>query len=341
MKIVVGVVAVAVLAGLVLYPRFMPAAQPQKAEGPRTVRWLLTHKPTDLFARATKVFSDELSKNTNGRFALKVVTPEEVGLTVPGDVEADKVFELLNSNATELASAYTVALGQKDAAFWGLNLPFLFKSYDSAPALLDGQTGLGILGGLKEGKALAFTMSGGYRVIASKTKITSSADLKGLHIATSGGPVASATLSALGAVPVAVDLEAGTSAIDPKTIDAVETTYSRLSLVLGANTPYKNFIFESNHSMFLTAIIASNSFYNSLTPEDQAAFQKAALAAAAVEREDSIALGAQTKADLEKSGTVVTAPSAKDQDTMHKAAQTVYAKFQETIGADLIKALTQ
>ncbi len=300
---------------------------------------MLTHKPTDVFVRATGVFSQELAKDTGGALTIKTMTPDQAGVQITHDVPTDKVFQMLNDGSTELASAYTVSLGQNDPAFLGLTLPFLFSSYDTAPALLDGPVGLGILSGLKDAKALAFTMSGGYRIIASKKKIGSLADLKGLRIATSGGPVAEATLTAFGAVPVPVDLESGVTTFDAQSVDAVETTYSRLTLVLGNDTPYKQFIFETNHSMFLTAILASNSFYNSLSPDKQAALQKAALAAAAVERQDSIALGDKTKAQLISGGTVVVTPSAQDTATMQAEAQSVYTKFQSTIGADLIKSL--
>ena len=152
------------------------------------------------------------------------------------------------------------------------------------------------------------------------------------RIATSAGPVAEATIRALGATPVPTDLESGSPSIDTKTIDAVETTYSRLSAVLGTNSAYTKHIAETYHSLFLTVILASDSFYGSLSDEDQAALRDAAAAAAKVEREDSIALGEQTKRVLVSEGTSVATLSPSERTNMQKATQSIYAQFEADNG---------
>jgi TRAP-type C4-dicarboxylate transport system substrate-binding protein len=306
------------------------------------VRWLISHQPVDVFTRATQVFAQELSKDSNGQMTLVVVTPAQLGLSTAGDVPEPTITALLDNGTIDLASPYTVPLGQSDPDFSALNLPFLFGSYAEATSTLDGPIGMQILQGLAskmDAHGLAFTMSGGFRIIASKdTKITSPADLKGKRIATSGGPVAEATLKALGAVPVAFDLESGAPA-DLTDIDGIETTYARLSGILGADTQYTKYIDETDHSLFLTAIVESDSFYDSLPPADQAALQKAALAAAQVEREDSIALNATTKAALTQRGSVITTLTPQERDVFKAQTRSVYAQFQGTFQQGLVSTL--
>jgi TRAP-type C4-dicarboxylate transport system substrate-binding protein len=303
------------------------------------VRWLISHQPTDVFKNATRVFAQELAKDSNGTMSLQVVTPEDVGV-MHGDIPNSQVFQLLDSGNVQLATAYTVALGQQDPAIWSLNLPFAFDSYDQLPAFLDGPTGMQLLGTLASttgARGLAFTMSGGFRIIASKDKsITSPADLKGLRIATSGGPVAEATLKALGAIPVPLDLESGNANIDPNTIDGVETTYTRLSEVLGSNNEYTKYISETDHSVFLTAILANDSFFDSLSPKDQQALEKAALAAAQAERQDSITLGSTTRTQLQTEGSVITTLAPAEQSAFKTAVQPVYAQFAPMFGQQLM-----
>ncbi len=341
-KVSIAYVAIAVIIGVGVFFAFSHSHTAQAESTPIKVRWLLSHQPTSVFAHATEVFGQELSKDTKGRLALEVVTPQDIGV-VKGDVSNSEIFKQLDSGNVQIASAYTVALGHSDPHMWALSLPYLFSSYEAIGPQLDGSTGQYILNSLASSAsahALAFTMSGGYRIIATKTKtISSVSDMKGLHIATSGGPVAEATLKALGAIPVSVDLESASQSFDPNTIDGVETTYSRLSEVLGNKSAYTAHINETDHSMFLTAIIAGNNFYDSLSPQDQQALKTAALAAAQVERQDSIALGEQVRTQLVAEGSQITPLSPGAKAAFKEATAGVASQFSSVVGPDIIQAL--
>lgn len=339
-KALIGGVAVVVAAAAVYYFFFYQqsgavlGASTQKAI---PVTWVVSHYPTDVFKRAADTFASELSKQSNGSMALKVVYPQDLGVT-KGDIPHDKVMAMLKDGTANVATDYTVALGTKSPDLWAVNLPFLFSDFSSIGTSLDGAMGTAIMKNLPSTQGvvgLAFTMSGGYRIIASKSfKVTSPADLKGKRIATSGGPVAQETLKALGATPVALDLESGSAKIDPATIDGVETTYSRLGEVIGASD-YTKYVSETNHSVFLTALLADQRFYSSLTPAQQTALMNAAKAAAAVERQDSKALADKVKADLMSKGSTVTMLSPEQTAAFAKATKSVYAKFLTTFTADV------
>lgn len=332
------VFGIGLLVAIGIYSR--PGTDVSAQTEPQHLRWLLSHQPTSVFDRAAVVFAEVLEKESNGSLTVDVVTPEAVGVQ-KGDIPNADVFRYLEDGTVELATTYTVGLGTEVPAFWSLTLPFLFESYAQAGTILDSKVGQLVLdtaSGQTSAHALAFTMSGGFRIVVSKnTKVSSLGELKGKRIATSGGPVAEATLSALGAIPVPTNLENGAPAIDTKTIDGIETTYSRLASVVGSQTEYLKYVNETNHSLFLTTILVSNSFYDSLSAENQAALQKAALAAAAVEREDSVALGEQTKVALQKSGSIIVVPA--DTADFHEAVQSVYEKFTPLFGVELIAAL--
>ncbi|MSU73962.1 TRAP transporter substrate-binding protein [Candidatus Kaiserbacteria bacterium] len=335
-------VCVLILIAIFALPRTPSKASAETNPAPIHVRWLLSHQPVDLFARATQVFADELEKGSNGEMILEVVTPDSIGYK-KGDVPNAEILKQLNSGDVQIASAYTVALGHQDPEMWALTLPHLFKSYDSMMPVLDGAVGRQILDSYSAAStahALAFTMSGGYRIIATKkTSIANLGDMKGLRIATSGGPVAEATLKALGAIPVSLDLENGSQTLDTKSVDGVETTYSRLAEVLGSQTEYIKYINETNHSMFLTAILASDNFYDSLSPQNRKVLENAALAAAQVERQDSIALAKQVKSQLEARGSVVSTLSSQAQNAFKAATQSVYAQLSSLVGADIVKGI--
>jgi TRAP-type C4-dicarboxylate transport system substrate-binding protein len=338
--VLTAIVAIAFAAGIALYA----SASARSPGETRHVRWLLSHQPTDVFARSAEVFRAELAQRTGGRLMLDVVTPEDIGYGTAGDVPNAKVLEELRDGSVELATTYTAALGSSDPALWSINLPFLFSDYAGAAAALDGARGRALLETVASSTdmhALAFTMSGGFRILASKAPLAALSDLKGKRIATSAGPVAEATLRALGAIPVPTDLENAGAVLDPATIDAVETTYSRLSQVAPGKSAYTAHIAETYHSLFLTVILASDSFYGSLSPADRSALQEAALAAARVEREDSIALGEAAKRALASNGTDIVVLSADDREAARQATLPVYDAYAREYGEEAISALLQ
>lgn len=333
LAMLIGLSGVILLGGRTLWAH----AQEQRSVHVQ-VRWLISHQPTEVFAEAIHTFSKELSEKTQGRLSLEVVLPKDVGVT-KGDIPNDIVLNQLSTGAVQLATVYTVALGKDDQALWSLNLPFAFDSYEQVERFLDGAGAQELLRGIgtqTHVEGLAFTMSGGFRIIASKnTAIQKPSDMRGLRVATSGGPVAEATLKALGATPVSLDLESAKADVSAANVDAVETTYSRLSEVLGSETTYTKFINETNHSVFLTAIVASPAFMESLSPEDQSALRSAALDAARVERGESIALGARTRDALAASGSTITVPESSQRAFFRTITQSVYTQFEPLFGKNL------
>lgn len=307
----------------------------------REVRWLLSHQPTDVFARAAEVFRSVLEQETDGALTLRIITPEEIGVP-KGDVPNADVMRFLSEGEADLATAYTVGLGFKSPDLWALNLPFLFANHAAVAEALEGDFGEVLADNLRDTQGvvgLAFTMSGGFRIIASKnTKIESSADFAGKRIVTSGGPVAEETLRALGAIPVRTDLESGTANIDAQSVDGVEITYSRLKEVIG-KTEYTTYLNETNHSVFLTMILAGNTFFDSLSSAEKEAVKKAARAAAAVEREDSRVLGENVRTSLVVEGSVVTRPSAAAQAEFIAKTKSVYGAFADSFSAPVAAAL--
>lgn len=300
---------------------------------PIEVRWLLAHTPESLYVDAVDVFARTLEEESGGEMKLHVLKPEDVGFPEEGDVPYSKAKELMEKGEIEVSSTYAVANGFDDERFWVLNLPFLFRDYGSSFAVLDGQIGEAILeefSARTELRALAYTLSGGFRILASEDTIQTPDDLKGKRVATSGGPVAEATLESFGAIPVSTNLESGAQ-IDESSIDAVETTYSRISSILGKDSPFLSHIAETNHSLFLTTIVVSDTFFDSLSPQHQAALVKAARAAADVERAASIELTDKTRAELQNDDRVAVFSEA-DTVSLVKKSQGVYAAFEKTFG---------
>ncbi|MFZ2886842.1 MAG: TRAP transporter substrate-binding protein DctP [Minisyncoccia bacterium] len=298
------------------------------------VRWLLAHEPADVYVRSITILANELRRESDGSMVLETVTPSDIGIANPTHTE---ILAALERGDVELSSTYGVANGFDDERFWVWQFPFLFNSYAEVEAAFTSSEGEALLVGLDQQtsiRPLAYTLSGGFRILASSRKINSVDDLHGLRIATVGGPVAEAVWQSVGAVPISLGAE---DSIDTIGVDAVETTYARLASVVAARPEYARHLAETNHSLFLTTIVASDAFYNSLTPDQQQALSRAVRTAAAAERADAIDLNEKTKADLIAGGTIVTEFSVADRVAFVRATESVYDLF-KAIAPDNVRS---
>ena len=173
---------------------------------------------------------------------------------------------------------------------------------------------------------LAYTLSGGFRVIASRATGIGVADLSGMGVTTSGGPIAEGILTAVGALPTS------------ENAGAAETTYTRFAALEGAGN--MRTIIETGHSLFLTAVVADASFYGTLSAEDKAALYLAARAAALVEREDSILLAEEVRTELESKGVTIITPSAEEKQALIEQTAPVYAQFEALFAPGLVQSLS-
>lgn len=292
-----------------------------------TIRWLIAHEPSEVFVRAEQAFATDLASRTNGKFSVEFLVPDDVGFEK--EVPNKAIFEMMERGEIDLVSMNIdsiIASSRTDLEI--LHLPYLFRDYASADNIFDGPVGARLLSILEEiapAHALAFTYSGGMRVVASsKGPLALPEDLKGLRINTWGDHIMRNNLSSLGAVPVQVPIGGGKELIDAGLSDGVELPYSRAEGAFGANITH---ILEMNHVLFLSALLASEKFYATLSEEEQATLVAAAQAAAKIERADSITYGEAVKSDLQERGVVISTLSTAARATFEQWGETVRAGF--------------
>jgi TRAP-type transport system periplasmic protein len=333
--------ALLILCALALAVGFF--AKPLPASSAVQIRWILAHEPTDLFKRATEVFREEVERGSEGALTVKVLTPSDVGKP-QGVLSTDDVFELLEKGEAELASTFLTGIETQVPVIGVLNLPFLFESPRTAETVLEGPVGKELLATIDtstSARALAFTFSGGNRVIATHAReIKTADDLKGMRIVTTGGKVAEETLRRLGAIPLPVTIGQEPVDMDESQIDGIETTYTRLSPILGKGD-FVRHINETNHSLFLTVLLTSKSFFDSLTPAEQELVRSASEKAARIEREDSLALAEKTRAAAQARGIHVVPLSAEVMSDLKKRTAAVYTFFESRFSTSLVERITQ
>ena len=224
-----------------------------------------------------------------------------------------------------------------------LGLPFLWKSYGHALAVLDGPVGKELDQDMEKAgfKTLSWAVSWGYRnVITSKKEVKQAADLKGLKIRTIPTKVFVAAINSMGANATPMNFGEIYTSLQSGVLDGYEHT---------AATTISFKMYEvaccmalTKHLMDPTFLVFSLAEWKKLSPAVQAALQKAANEAAKVVREMAPQREGQALAEVKRLGMKVneidTAPlvraSLKAQDELAQefGAEKLLEQIRKTAG---------
>lgn len=306
------------------------------------IKWVLAHEPIELFIRAAKVFADQVNLYAPDELNIEVMTMSEYSTKYNDGVLVTKheLVDLLDSGKIEMSQTYTITLGKVNKDFFALDLPFLFKDHDHASRVFEGAVGKQLLDSLQESKkikGLAFTYSGGFRIIPGNEPVNKIEDLRGMKVRTSFSPVAIDTFKAVGADVVPMELEELTDNLGNESVTIGESTYPRV-YALGQDK-VSQVINHTEHSLFLTSILVSSDFWATLDADLQKVVANAALVAARHERELSIADIALVQDRATTDGIKVVKMDAVEQARFAEATQGVYAKYQDYFTQGLVHTI--
>lgn len=257
-----------------------------------TITWLIFHEPVKLFLETAEHFKKELARLTNGRIDVDIVTLDEYAQRK--NLSVVDAYSEISKNNIQMSQMYVDNCGYASATdFFCLGLPFLFRDHDHATNVLEGKIGkdlLNYLGKKTEMQGLAFTYSGGYRCVASDTPLNAVEDFKGKKIYARTNPVYKEMFDYLGCEQNRNYEFENIDKADVEKSDAnmCQTTFRRFEVEAGDNHKY---VINTEHSMYLTTIVANHTFLESLSTEDKMLIEEAALLAARTERHKSVADG--------------------------------------------------
>lgn len=316
----------------------------------RKVRWLIAHYPVYLFVRTAKKFTEELEKLCPGQFeieihtidsyvakyngaeAMRLIPPnirnleeisegrQDLQVKAPKDIRTKwtAIFDSLRAGDFELSQTQVSIVGEHlHKNFNALDLPFLFDSHDHVTRVLDGDIGDQLceeLGEKTDIKGLAFTYSGGYRVIGSTHEITNLTELAQTKLLTTTTP-STILFREAGAKPLPRGHAEVSDLGDLAESGAVETTYLRFT---------GKHVFKTDHSIFMTTILTGNGFWDTLTPEQQDAFKIAAKSVAKTERIWSVEDADKYEREAEAKGVKIVDITDADRAYLKKSAQASY-----------------
>jgi TRAP-type C4-dicarboxylate transport system substrate-binding protein len=322
----------------------------------RLVRWLIAHQPEELFLRTAKAFANELKKLGENSLEIDILTypdyvakygeiPELGGMKYnPDDRDSfvkglSRFWQALSDSDIEMSQMQVVSISDLCKDFLALDLPYLFDDHDHASRVLDGEIGQELCDRLGEQsgvRGLAFTYSGGYRMIGSVKPLYTLDDMVNSNIAVQNPLSLAKALEDLGGKYSLTrpNLWHKHDPLGPNgDCDAVESTYLRFEHTAGKH------VLRTNHSLFLTTILVSNKFWDSMTEQQQKNFSLAAKEAAKIERQWSIEDAEKYEKNADTLGITIRDLPEADKIELRRRSQISYHKSKYWFSQGLVKRI--
>jgi len=298
----------------------------------KKIRWIIAHEPAYLFYRVAEDFKRIVNERSKGmNLDIEILTAEEFNEQEKPEVPASRhnLWRFLQDNSVQIAQMQTTSLAKQfNKQLHVLDMPFLFENHDHATEVLEGEVGSFLLNNFEESsklKGLAFTYSGGFRLMPMTHSVTTLAELAGLPIRSGLAPQAIDTIAAFGATPVPADLEETLKIVQEGKVQGAE--YITQRIFPDQCDQWIDTIIETNHSLFLTSIVVNVEWWNSLDQTVQQVFIEAAREAARNERVLSVADGDASIEKLQANGVTVIHLSDEEKQELQKRTQSVYDKY--------------
>jgi TRAP-type transport system periplasmic protein len=307
-----------------------------------TIRWLIAHEPAYLFLRTANAFAADVREKTNGEIDIEVYTATEYADKFNNSIKENPMIHMENGNL-EISQLHISQLWKYNApAFMALELPFLFRDHDHATRTLEGEIGTGMLERLVDtspARGLAFTYSGGYRVMISNEEINELSDFRNLKFYTGTNPIGIDTIESIGGLadPHAIDHFWQSINSEGDKHDAVDTTLPRILATVDKTS--KRYITDTKHSMFLTSIIVAESWWKTLSSELKEIFAKSAVDAARLERKWSIEDAETVITDAVKHGLHYKQLDKSDMDKFRDSTASLYDKYSSIFAPGLVNGI--
>lgn len=307
-------------------------ALPAGAQAAKKIVRIHTAGPNDVNVETTMLavqFADYVNKNSDTVEA-KVFPASQLGQTREV-IEAMRLGS--GASATTGGPAEYASFVKRLGV---LGLPFTWKSYEHANAVLDGPVGRELEQDMEKAgfKVLSWAVSWGYRnVVTAKKEVTKPSDLKGLKIRTIPTKVFVSAINAMGANATPMNFGEIYTSLQSGVLDGYEhTAATTLSFKFNEVACC---IAMTRHLMDPTFLVFSLAEWKKFTPKEQEVMQKAAKMGAEVVRTMAPKREAESLDAVKKLGMKV-----HDIDTapLQKAAVQAQDELAKEFGAESLLA---
>jgi tripartite ATP-independent transporter DctP family solute receptor len=272
---------------------------------------------------AIDTFAKEVEKRTGGRYKIQPFYSGALG----AEREATEAVQL---GTQELTFTSTGPIPNFVPEVKILDVPFLFRDYGHARAVLDGPIGQDLLQKFDARgiKALAWGENGFRHMTNSKRPVNGPEDLKGLKMRTMENPVHVQAYKGFGIIPTPMAFSEVFTALQQGTVDGQENP---LSVITSAKfDQVQKYLTLTGHVYSPCVFLMNKESFDKLSAADKTAFLEAAKEGVKANRLRVDSDEKMAVADLRAKGMTVADQVDK---TRYQAALTpVYAEFEKQFG---------
>ena len=278
----------------------------------------------------SNAFCEQVEKGTQGRYKCQQFPNSALG----GERE---MIEAVQLGTLDLVNTSTGPLGNFVPETRIVDIPFLFRDYDHARKVMDGQVGQDLLAKMRAKGlvGLAWTENGFRHMTNNKRPIVTAQDAAGLKMRTMENKVHMDGYKTFGILPTPMAFPELFTALQQGTVDGQENP---IPVILSAKfAQVQKYLSLTGHVYSPAVIILSPNVWNKLSDADKKVFLEAAKAGSAAQRKKVNDDEANGIAILKKDGMQVT--EKVDGDSFRKAAAPAYVQFAKEFGANNIAAI--
>lgn len=221
---------------------------------------------------ALTAMAEEVKQKTNGRVEIRL----HPGGALGGDRE---VIEGVQLGTVDMTISSTSIFANFVPDVQVFDIPFLFRDFDHAQAVLDGPVGKEILAKFDARGFKGLGLGGiGFRQLTnSRRPVASVEDVKGLKIRTQENPIHLQVWRALGALPTPMAIPEVFTALQQGVVDGQENPIG--AIINNKFGQVQKYLTISNHAFTPVALVMSPKAYTSLAGDEKKILDAAALEA--------------------------------------------------------------
>jgi tripartite ATP-independent transporter DctP family solute receptor len=272
---------------------------------------------------AIDTFAKEVEKRTEGRYKIQTFYSASLG----AEREATEAVQL---GTQELTFTSTGPIPNFVPEVKILDVPFLFRDYAHARAVLDGPIGQELLQKFDARgiKALAWGENGFRHMTNSKRSVNAPEDLKGLKMRTMENPVHVQAYKGFGIIPTPMAFSEVFTALQQGTVDGQENP---LSVITSAKfDQVQKYLTLTGHVYSPCVFLMNKGAFDKLSAADKTAFLEAAKEGVKANRMRVDSDEKMAVADLRAKG--MTVVDQVDKTRFQSALSPVYADFEKQFG---------
>lgn len=282
------------------------------------------------YGDAAVAMGEKLAELTDGKYELKHFPSSALG----GERE---MIEGAQLGTVDIVITSTGPVGNFVPDTLITDIPFLFKSYEHARAVLDGPIGQEILDKFPEHDLIALAWGeNGFRNLTNSVRpVRTPEDAKGLKVRTMENPIHMAAYDQIGLLPTPMAFPELFTALQQGTVDGQENP---IGVILSAKfSEVQKHLSLTRHVYSPAMILMSPIVWDGLSDEEKSDFKTAAEAGAEAMRARAEG-DAETGVEKLKSQGMEVVEDV-DRAAFEKSVEPVMAEFAERFGQDKIDAI--